>query len=354
MTKLEMMKECYSLVSEFTFFLDKDFNIIWYNSSGQFLKKSQMFCVEYIALIIKNSSRESGVFFDSCNGCDFSYSVSLIKNDGEEETEYYIVQVRPKGNVLGANFHKIIRRNFVYNSAYIRQAIFSMCNSLINIYDNIKEPNSTISSFNIIMLNCYNIIKITSEQNELFKYLSDMPKVRIINVYDFITDINCNLRNTFREFYAFNVKSEKDIFIETDEARLTFLVLEMINTVLENNTNKSNDIFMSAVKSDDSILISVSSSSDVNLNELVQSTAYQFIGDEEPLYFQILALFCKSFNASDFIKSDEDYTACIKLPSVSKPEQDILLSSEKSSYSQDRFSLYHIILSEKMGYDFFK
>ena len=354
MTKLEIMKECYSLVSEFTFFLDNDFNIIWYNSSSQFPKECRMFCVEYIALIIKNSSGESGVFFDTCSNCDFSYSVSLIKNDSNEETEYYIVQVRPKGNILSANFHKIFQKNFVYNSAYIRQAIFSMCNSLINIYDNIKEPNSSISSFNIIMLNCYKIIKITSEQNELFKYLCDMPNFKNINVYDFITDINCNLRNIFREFCAFNVKSEKDIFIDIDEAHLTFLVLEMINNVLENNTNKSNDIFMSAIKSDDSILISVSTSSDVNLYELIQSRAYQFVGNDEPLHFQILTFFCKCFNASAYIKSGEDYTACIKLPSVSEPEQDILLSSEKASYSQDRFSLYHIILSEKMGYDFFK
>ncbi|GEM_PF-7013744 len=356
MTKLEIMKECYSLISEFTFFLDKDFDMIWYNSSSQFPKECQMSCVDYIALKIKKASGESGVFFDKCNNRDFSYSVSIIKSDNNEETEYYIVQIRPKGNILNTHFHKLFQKNFVYNSAYIRQAIFSMCNSLINIYDNIniKDSNSEISSLNIIMLHCYKIIKITSEQNELFKYLCDMPNIKRVNVYDFLTDTNCNLRNTFREFCAFNVKSEKDIFIDSDEAHLTFLILEMINNVLENNKNKSSHIFMSAEKSDDSILISVSSSSDVNLNELIQNNEYQFISDDEPLHFQIISLFCKSFNASAFVKSGEDYTLCIKAPSVSEPEKDIHLSSEKLSYSQDRFSLYHVILSEKMGYNFFK
>lgn len=357
MTKLEIMKDCYSLVSEFTFFLDKDYNIIWYNSSGQFPEECRMSCVEYITLRIKKSSGESGIFYDKCNSCDFSYSVSAIKSDDLEETEYYIVQLRPIGNILNTHYHKISKNNSVHNSAHIRQAIFSMCNSLINIYDNIniKDKNSEISSLNLIMLNCYKIIKIISLQNELFKYLCDMPDIKIINVYDFLADINYNLRNIFREFCAFNVRAEKDIFIKTDEAHLTFLILEMINNVLENSKNKNSDIFMSSLKSDDdNILISVSSSPDVNLTELIQHHEYQYACGSETLFFQILDLFCKSFNALVFIKADDDYTICIKIPSVSEPEEKILLSSEKSVYSQDRFSLYHIILSEKMGYNFFK
>ena len=204
------------------------------------------------------------------------------------------------------------------------------------------------------MLNCYKILKNSSEQNELFKYVCDMPNIKIINVCAFLTDITSNLRNTFREFCAFNVKSEKDIFIAADEAHLTFLILEIINNVLENSKNKSNDTFISAIKSDDSILISVSSSSDIDLNEFVLNSEYMRIVDNETLDFQILDLFCKSFDASAFVKSGEDYTICIKFPSVSEPEEKLIISSEKSVYSKDRFSLYHIILSEKMGYNFFK
>lgn len=356
MTKLEIMKECYSLVSEFTFFLDQDFNLVWHNSSSQFLEECRMTCVDYITLRIKKSSGESGIFYDKCNSCDFSYSVSLIKSDDREQAEYYIVQLRPIGNILNTHFHKLVQKNFVHNNAYIRQAIFSMCNSLINIYDNtnIKLQNSELSSLNILMLNCYKILKNSSEQNELFKYVCDMPNIKIINVCAFLTDINSNLRNTFREFCAFNVKSEKDIFIAADEAHLTFLILEIINNVLENSENKSNDIFISAIKSDDSILISVSSSSDIDLNEFVLNSEYLRIVDNETLDFQILDLFCKSFDASAFVKSGEDYTICIKFSSVSEPEEKFILSSEKSVYSKDRFSLYHIILSEKMGYNFFK
>ena len=121
----------------------------------------------------------------------------------------------------------------------------------------------------------------------------------------------------------------------------------------EPGLGKTNSILWWAARND-SILISVSSSSDIDLNEFVLNSEYLRIVDNETLDFQILDLFCKSFDASAFVKSGEDYTICIKFSSVSEPEEKLILSSEKSVYSKDRFSLYHIILSEKMGYNFFK
>ncbi len=348
---IEFLKNFFKYSSENVMITDYDFNIIWC-SSGEL---SSCLKGKSCRGIFENadSINESGKYYVRLNG--LVYDCSIIKYPGED-SGIYVIQLG-KDDVLFSFIKSQVIQEFIINrSAAVRHAVTGISVSGNKIYESLDKSllKNEKMYLNIAMGNCYKLLKSSMDMTELVRYTDGSIESRCICLSRTLGEFARICNDLMRGQKKVNVDYQPDLFIKADADRLTACLLSM---VILSGGGDNNIIVISAERIGSSVSITVSGcKSETSYKPCKHSTFSEMYQDNSIRpECSIIDRFCKEFGgtlyAADEAGQNKSYS--IRLPYCGD-EPETIFRSDQSRYSENKFSCYHIALSEIVDIDYYQ
>ena len=342
--ELEIIKKIFSHSDDYVFILNHSFEILWNNKEDC----PNFFNTQALSQIAeeRKTSLESGDYPIYYNGLEFS--VKLINYS---EAGLYVIQMNGDDIISSIMRHKSVR-NFLSNQeAQIRESIVGIAFAGDKLRKQLDECGLKEGErfADIATGNCYKLLRAFLGTNELIKYREEPTepvKIELSSMLEGFADICARVVNGRIKFNC-RVASH-ELYIKADAERLTTCLLELMLLTCR-NSKTTESVTISADKINDSI--SLTFFSDCVKEEPVRSMFSKL----EKLYkdsasdpdLVVINKFCTQFGASLFVadipeKESKSYSLCFPVCY----DDGIIVKSPKTSVTTDRFSKFHIALSE--------
>jgi hypothetical protein len=306
-------------------------------SDTENLRKQGFFLNESLPLKsgIYSLKKDGGVF--TCRVINYS------------EYEMYVLQIE-KSDVLSSFIRNEPVQEFLINqSGTVRQAVTGITVSG-NMLQKILEQSELYSEekyLEVIMGNCYKLLRSVMNTNELIRYSDGSIERKHIDVSRVINEFSAVCREILSPGITLKHTVEKNLFITADPERFTTCLLSMV--VFVNGKDPLNDlIFLSCEKIGQWVSITIKSKRSgkeyENRNFSRQSLLYDNGVDSD---VSVIESFCQEFGGTFFTSAEGEGKSCsIKLPFCSDNPEAAEFNSSISPYPTEKFSKYHIALSD--------
>lgn len=343
---IEVLKNLFKYSSESVFITDYEFNVLWCNKDNKLSVLSGMscrdlFCNEHMPL-------KSGEYHVKYNGLIFCCHVI---NYPECENGVYVIQSNDDDVMFSFIKCKGIREFLMNQSSIIRQAVTAITfssNMLHNVLDE-ADLYSDHKYLDITMGNCYKLLKTVVNTNELIRYTDGSLKYEKINLSAVIEEFVKNCKQILGDNIEIRPEVAEELYIKADTERLISCLLSLV--VLVNGRNPENNIIIfTAEKIGDyvSITAKAESSGLDSGSRTFGRDAELYKGDEVDSDLFVVSRFCRTFGGTLYISGGSDEKRCfsMRFPFCDTPDDTAKLNSGVRPYPNDKFSKYHIALSD--------
>lgn len=343
--ELDMLKEIFSHSSENVYIMNYDFEILWYSKE----ELSNFFGSMKIEKLLENEKKplKSGEYFFRCSGQEFS---GRIINYSDKKL--YVLQMSGEDVISSYLKCRSIKEFFYNHVAQVKHFVSGISTSVFMLrkqLDN-KDTNKCMEYLDVTSGNCYKLLKSVLGPSELIKYTEDMPKPLKINLTEMLEKFVDICRGILRNQIGLILNAAPELYIKADADRLTICMLSLIVAAGKNNPDCSN-IVIDAEKIGNYVSVTVSARS--GEKKFVQSLFSKFeklydseVSDSELL---IIYRFCRTYNGTFFIADEPEKGGrvySLKFLYCNDIDDVIEFKSSSALYGTDRFSVYHVMLSE--------
>ncbi len=358
--KIDVLKDLYNYSNRVVLFTDYNFNVNWTNSDEY---KNVDNCAK---LLNRNNNEilESGEYNTKINGLTFSYK--LIKypniNDG-----IYIVEISDKDILFTfINFPELF--DFLDNKiATIRESVFEIVTSN-NILDNCLEENYLYDERKYLNLNvnsCFKMLRSVMNILEIARYadckknLIELKKVDASkNINSFLESCRSILRSSS---LIIKGEIEPELFIKTDLDRFMSVLIATFIYVMKNQY-ESDVIIYKVNRVGGYIVITMlteslgsGESSEALIDERKARHNVFSEGNSLDSEERVISCYCNEFDATFISSYDKEHgdMYSFRMKACDENNSNINLNSPATEALNNRFSKFHIALSQIVNYKFY-
>lgn len=341
--EFETLQNIFSYSSRYVFILNYDFEVLWKNKNDA----QDLFAKADFSELLSgyNTPLKGGEYTLTYAGLE--YSAEIINYP---DSELYIVQMSGEDVMSGLVKHDSVRNYLSNQEAQIREAIAGITcvgDMLKRTLDEtgLKDGEHYVD---VATGNCYKLLRAITGTNELIKYSEAENSPTGIELISILEDFTETCKKIVKNGVNFILNAPAcKVYIMTDYDRLNTCLLELILLTCRNNARtKSVTISVKCIKDS----VSITFYSDKLKKEPVRTMFSKF----EKLYKSevsdpdhvIVNKFCLQFGADLFVADvaeDNCKSYSLRLPTC---EGGIIMKSPKEKIAYDKFSKYHIALSE--------
>ena len=341
---MEILKNVFAHSSDNVFFTDYEFNILWCNNSGflpvlETLKSNGLFRGESLPL-------KSGEYSLKCNGLTF-----LCRVINYPENELYVIMCNKDDALYSFIKCRTIQEFLINQAGAVRQAVTGITVSSNVLHRNLERAGLYTDSryLDITIGNCYKLLRTVMNTTELIRYTDGSLESKLIDVSSVIKEFTSVCRSIIGSKIKLKAESERKLFINADPERFITCLLSMV--ILVNGKNPLNNIICITAEKIGEDWVSITARSDRTGEEPINRTFSKFnelySGDELNSDLFIINRFCQEFSGMFFTAGDEANRSCsIKLPCSDNHDDIVEFNSSIRPYPTDKFSKYHIALSD--------
>lgn len=343
--EVEILKDLFLHSSENVFILNYDFKILWSNNTDgksifSGVSINELFSGELLPLT-------SGEYFIKFDGLEF-----MCRVINYEKMNLYVLQMSGDDVMFSYIKCNVVKEFLTNQAAAVRQSVTGIAfagNMLQKVFDeeNMQENKKYLD---ITMGNCYKLLKSVLNTTELIRYTDNTIENRRINLTSALESFTGICRNILKGQIDVFLKTQPEIYIKADPERLTACLLSL--TVLVGRQNPGIGYIMyNAERVGDFISITVSS------DNPEEKPVHRVFSEFNKLYLEesvdsdlfVVKRFCCTFGGTLFVaegKENMGKSYSLKFPFCRASEGIAEFSSSVLSYHGDRFSKYHIALSD--------
>ncbi len=342
---IESLKNLFSYSPENVVFLDYDLKPIWCNNQNLLPAMENLSPDSFLegnSLPLK-----SGDYNFKCNGITF-----LCKVINYEECGLYVVQL--SADEAFYSFVKCLTvQKFLINQAgAVRQAVTGITASSNMLHKAIESGEVSRESdkyLDITMGNCYKLLRTVMNTTELIRYADNSIESKAVEASSVLEEFAAVCMSVLPRTVKIKLDALDTLYINVDPERFTTCLLSMIVYVC-GSIGGSVNISITAKRIDEWVSITVKSEqSEEYSDERRTFSRFDELYSEDELNSDLFVInrFCRTFGGILFTACDSNGKSCsIKLPVSENEPESGELSSFVKPYPSDRFSKYHIALSE--------
>lgn len=343
--ELDTLKNIFSHSSENVFILNYDFETLWYNKTELMNFFSGVTFKELFGK--ENRILESGEYFFTYNGLEFSSRIINYK-----EQQLYVIQMSGDDVMYASIKCGAVREFFANQAAQVRQAVTGISCSVNMLHKALDEAGMQDKEelLDITAGNCYKLLKSVLNTTELIRYTEDSIDAVKINLTDALEEFADICRKILKGQIELVLKAAPELYIKADSERLTACLLSL--TVLTGRHNPDcHTIMINAEKIGESVSITAAAKTDGEKAEKKVFSELERLYEKETADSDLFVVcrFCRTFGGTIFI-ADAPETGgkmySLKFPFFNGSGENTKFSSPAQSYRSDKFSKYHIALSD--------
>lgn len=343
--ELDTLKNIFSNSSENVFIMNYEFEILWYNKNELLNFFSGTTFKELLGK--ENKILESGEYFFTHNGLEFSGRIINYR-----EQRLYVLQMSGDDVMFESIRSGAVREFFINQAAQVRQAVtgISFASNMLQKALDEAGMNHEEKLLDVTTGNCYKLLKSVLNTTELIRYTEDTSEAVKIDLTDALREFAEICRSILNGQIDIVLKADPELYIMADPERLTACLLSL--TVLTGRHNAGCSVIMlDAERVGENV--SITAAADTNGGK----TGKRVFSEFERLYESesadpdlfVVCRFCRRFGGTIFIADAPETDGKIyslKFPFCNDPGGTTKFSSSAHSYHEDKFSKYHIALSD--------
>lgn len=353
--KIDILKDLYNYSNRAVLFTDYDYNVIWTNNDEYKI-------INNCAKLLNKDGKEkleSGEYNTKINGQTFSYKLINYPN---LYAGVYIIEISDKDILLSflniTEFYEFLNNKI----AKIRETVFEIVTAN-NILDNCLEENFLYDErkyLNISVNSCFKMLRSVMNILEIARYteskrsLIDVKKVDASkNINSFLDSCKSILRNS-----NIIIKSEiePDLYIKTDLDRFMSVLIATFMHVVKNQI-ETDVIIYNVRRNGNYIVIKIETESLGSAESTEYKARCSFFTNDDYLDSEerIIAFYCKEFDSSFITSYDKEERAIysLRMRACDENNGNINLKSPATEAFDNRFSKFHIALSQIVNYKFY-
>lgn len=343
--ELDTLKNIFSHSSENVFIMNYEFEILWHNKTELLNFFSGTTFKELLGK--ENRILESGEYFFTYNGLEFSGRIINYK-----EQQLYVLQMSGDDVMYASIKSGAVREFFINQAAQVRQAVTGISFAANMLRKTLDEAgiHDREKLLDITAGNCYKLLKSVLNTTELIRYTEDTSETVKIDLTDALTEFAEICRRILKGQIDIVLKAAPELYIKADTERLTACLLSL--TVLTGRHNPGCSVIMlDAERVGGNVSVTASAKREG------EKTGKKVFSEFERLYENetadsdlfVVCRFCRRFGGTVFI-ADAPETGgkiySLKFPSCNDSGGTTKFSSSVRSYHENKFSKYHIALSD--------
>jgi hypothetical protein len=343
---IENLKNLFVYSSDYVVITDYDFKILWHNRTDNIFLFSGSECSDFFS--DEPKPLKSGEYSIKHNNLIFSCRVI---NCPDCENGVYVFQT--DGEDVMFSFIKCpgISQFLMNQAGAVRQAVTGITFSS-NMLHKVLEESDLYTDYkylDITMGNCYRLLKTVINTTELIRYTDGSLKSEKVDVSAVMNEFVKKCTELMGENIEVQLEAQNGLYITADEERFVACLLSL--TVLVNGKNPENNIILfKAEKIGDAVVVTAKTDRNgTELNGKVFSRSPGlYDGDEVDSDLLVVSRFCRTFNGTLFVSDAPDNTKVygMKFQFCDDVGPAVELNSSVRPYTEDKFSKYHIALSE--------
>ncbi len=345
---LELLKNLFSHSSENVFILNYELEILWCNKneSENFLKGVTLktfFESETLPL-------ESKEYFFRHNELEFSTRVINFP-----ELSIYVMQMSQDDVMFSFIKTKSVREMLLNQAAQIRESVMGISIASSSVQSELYELGILGDSkyYDITNGNCYKLLKTILNTTELTKYLENSSPPSVVNLTFVLEEFTDICSEILYGQIDISLKADQGLYIKADKERLMSCLLSLTILAKRSNPDCGSIIFF-AEKNVDYISLTVSTGKDSgktekNEDKVLSDFNKLYESDSSNLDLLVVGRFCQTYEGNIFIADSPENGGKIyslKFPFCNSGNGNASLHSPSTSYHNEKFSNYHIALSD--------
>ena len=343
---IENLKDLFKYSSENVVITDYDFNILWSNKSEDYFLFGGKSCRE----LFQNEQLplKSGEYNVKQNGLTFA---CRIINYPDCENGIYVIQTDEEDIMFSFIKCHGIQEFFINQAGAVRQAITGITLSSSSLHKALEEADlySDQKYLDIIMGNCYKLLKTVANTTESIRYTDGSIIIKKIDVSTVLKEFTKKCSEILERNIEIRTEVQEDLYIKADMERFVSCLLSL--AVLVNGKNPENNIILFNAEKIGrfvSITVKADRSGFDGSSRVFTRTSELYEEDAVDSDLFVVSRFCRTFNGTLFVSGSSDDLRCfsLKFPYCDDVEPIAELSSTVRPYPEDKFTNYHIKLSE--------
>lgn len=343
--EVEILKSLFLHSSENVFILNYEFQILWSNKADADVFFSGISVGELFSKEVK--PLKSGEYFIVFDGLEF-----MCRIINYEERNLYVMQMSGDDVMFSYIKCNVVKEFLTNQAAAVRQAVTGIAfagNMLQKVFDE-ENMRDSKKYLDITMGNCYKLLKSVLNTTELIRYTDNTIEYRRINLTTALESFTGICRNILKGQIDVFLKIQPELYIKADPERLTACLLSLTVLVGRHNPG-AGYIRFDAERLGDFVSVTVSSDNpeDKTVHKVFSELNRLYGEDSVDSDLFVVKRFCCTFGGTLFVAEGKDNgskTYSIKFPFCRAGESIAEFSSSVLSYHEDRFSKYHIALSD--------
>lgn len=278
------------------------------------------------------------------------FSCSIINF---EEYKIYVLQMSGE-NVIFSYIKTESGNAFFYNMCgQIRECVSGIANNVKMISENISKTalQKNNNRIDIILADCYKLLKTATDATELIKYAEDMNSPQKIDLKKFLEDFIKKCQDAVKKQFNFILNTKGEIYIKVDIERLTSCMLALI--ALAGSGTDCNSILLNAEKVGDYVSVTVAAKDvkGVRVERIKLTSNFNKLYENESADPNVIIVcrFCHTYNGTFFSADNpdsKDKIYSLKIPYCDSYEPTIELRSPHYNYPESKFNNFHAVLSD--------
>lgn len=356
-SNIEVLKDLYSYSDKNVFITDYDYNVIWTNADN-----------DYIASGINslksrnNGQKKSGEYEMPVNGLKYKYNLINYPNidDG-----IYIIEVDKYDLIFSFLNCPEIYELVSDKTGAIRESIFEIVTSN-NIINTCLEENMLYNEqkyLNLSVNSCFKLLRVMMNISELVNYTDKRKELLDCRKTDVSKDVNdfAELCKSILRYSNIIIKHEvePDLFIVTDVERFSAMLVSFLIYAVKME-ERCDVVIIKLYGTEKNVVLSITFDSlgtDENSKEIELSNRNEKEQDVCTVdsYERIIKCYCEMFDSSYMHSTNKNKMSVftLRMPKADEESYPINLNSPSVDALTNRFSKFHIALSELTKYRFY-
>lgn len=342
--ELEILKKLFSNSTENVFILNYDLETVWHNKDEllEFFKGKT-----FRELLNCESGRlKSGEYTLMYSGLEFFCTIIDYK-----EMQLYILQLEGSDVLSSCMKSETLKGFFANQAARVRHAVtgVSIAENMIRRIAGNAGLEDVEEYLDITSGSCYRLLKSVLNTTELMKYTEEANTPRKINLTETLEEFEEICKKILNGRLEIKTCASPELFVRADYERLTSCLLSLALIAGKQKTG-CQTINIKAERVGESVFINASASggNERKMRRMFSESEILPESDISNSDLFVVYRFCRTFGGTLFAADETDSDGkiySVKLPYCSDDDE-ALFRSSASVYHDDRFSKYHIALSD--------
>lgn len=343
---IDILKDVYSHSTEKIYITDHDFNILWHNGKN-ILSKTDSDVIKHI-FSEKSLPLESGDYNVKYEGLQFACK---IINYPECENGIYIMQIDSEDVMFSCLKNSVVKNYLINQTGTIREAVTGITFASNMLHKILEEADlySDHRYLDVTMGNCYRLLRTVTNITELIRYTDENFEYNKIDLSMVINEFGKKCQELLGTSIEIKIVTEENLYIKADMERLISCLISM--TILANGKNPENNVLTfrcEKIGNSVSVTVSPDRSGYDNFSRTFSVCHVLYDSDDVNSDLFVVSRFCRTFGGILYMSDsgEKRRSFSIRMPYCEDEEVPKELNSSVRPYPDDKFTKYHIGLSE--------